>query len=147
MLEAAKQEKEDPTRALLNSFSHDGIHLTFSGYTALGNIHNRTTVEGIWRIMPPAWDMWSPPGPPRQQAIRKQQRQFNPWTDDLNLAIERPRISPDRVVVHTDKDIRAAERGPWRNSELQDRGSPIPADVWAEARRSAQERGHRPSAQ
>jgi hypothetical protein len=147
IMEAAKQEKEDPTRALLNSFSHDGIHLTYSGYTALGNIFNRTTVQGIWRLMPPAWEMWSPPrGPPRQQATRNQRR-FNPWTDDLNLAIGRPRISPDRVAVYTDEDIRAAERGPWRNSELQDRGSPIPADVWAEARRSAQEKGHRPSAQ
>jgi hypothetical protein len=69
--------------------------------------------------MPPAWDMWSPPrGPPRQQATHKQQRQFNPRVDDLNLAIERPRISPDRVAVHKDQDLRAAERGPWRNSEL-----------------------------
>jgi hypothetical protein len=79
IMEAAKQDQEDPTRALLNSFSHNGIHLTFSGYTALGNILNSTTEEGIWRLMPPAWDKCSPPlSPPRQQATRKQQRRFNP---------------------------------------------------------------------
>jgi hypothetical protein len=29
--------------------------------------------------------------------------------EDLNLAIERPRISPLRVAVHKDEDLRAAD--------------------------------------
>ena len=149
LMEVAKSLREDGMTFLQDSYYYDGVQLTADGYR---DILSRVAVvlqSEPWRYRPPMEDM---PEPHRVRATtarrplpdRSGRRAIGYYDRDMEVLADRLSVE-DRKAGFRIEDKRAAERGPWRADDLQDRGPIIDADVWAQARTAAAASGYPPT--
>ena len=151
LTEIAKSAKENPAHFISESFSFDGIHLTSDGYRDLLTRVWDLLVYRPWVLRPPVRNMPSPmrgpPRPPPSRARATQQRRFHDLFEygEFQEVSEGVTATRGRPLPASDAEIRASERGPWRDSEVQDSGPPIQPADWDLLRRSARSSGYNPA--
>jgi len=145
LLEVAKARSEDGLRFLKDCFAFDGIHLTPDGYCDLFDRVAGVLRSDPWRYRPPMRYMPAPAiGPLRATAARRPLRERLGGRLYREFDEELPSIT-GTVATITVEEIRAAERGPWANDEVQYRGPVMDPSIWQQMRDGAAASGSIPA--
>ena len=138
MMEAAAAAREDWAENLRDSYSYDGVHFSYTGNLNLGALIWSVLQTRFWKLRPPSKNMKSPErGPPRAEppefrtrSVRQSRWDYGEFdTGDIL-------VTHEREVVFSDAEMRASERGPWAEEEVQHQGPLVTEDEWALFRES-----------
>jgi len=122
------------------------VHLTFDTYRALSNLIWNLIQFQPWKLRPPMTNMPSPVlgyHEPPARSRRPSRTRVTRW--DYSEFSEEPLAIADHTVTISDTEIKAIERGPWANSEVQDTGPMISPEDWSRLRGAANAGGYKPS--